>query len=162
MNLYFNRNMIYLWKLCYGILFLLQMDKGNVKIWPYQPFVRPKYQWTTSGVSKAPWVEAKSLVCQKNPAKVYFFCWNCVSILPIMRASYQSLSSPSLLHAIICAIRHFSPLKDNTKETRSCPIVLGRQHDYVKSSQYYCIDNVYYSLMTSGLDRVLSTTVLSE
>jgi hypothetical protein len=27
-------------------------------------------------------------------------------------------------------IGHFSPHEDNTKETRSCPIVLGRQHEH--------------------------------
>ena len=47
-------------------------------------------------------------------------------------ASCQILSSSSLLRVIIGAIGDFSPHEDNTKETRSCPIVLGRQHDYVK------------------------------
>jgi hypothetical protein len=45
------------------------------------------------------------------------------------------VSSSFLLRVIIGAIEYFSPHEDNTKETRSCTIVLGRQHDYVKPSQ---------------------------
>lgn len=46
-------------------------------------------------------------------------------------ASCQIVSSSSLLR-LIGAIGHFSPHENNTKGTRSCPVVLGRQHDYVK------------------------------
>ena len=52
-----------------------------------------------------------------------------------MWASWQIVSSSSLPRVIIGAIWPFSPHKDNTMETRSFPIVLARQHDYVKPSQ---------------------------
>ena len=53
----------------------------------------------------------------------------------IVWASWQIVSSSSLLRVIIGAIWPFSPHEDNTMETRSFPIVLARQHDYVKPSQ---------------------------
>jgi hypothetical protein len=62
-----------------------------------------------------------------------------VTMTPGKRLGYPysalSVSSSSLLRVIIGAIGHFSPHEDHTKETRSCPIVLGRQHDYLKASQ---------------------------
>ena len=53
----------------------------------------------------------------------------------IVWASWQIVSSSSLPRVIIGAIWPFSPHEDNTMETRSFPIVLARQHDYVKPSQ---------------------------
>ena len=50
-------------------------------------------------------------------------------------ASCQLVSSSSFHRVIISATGHFSPYEDNTKGTRSCPIVLGGQQDYVKPSQ---------------------------
>ena len=90
---------------------------------------------TAGGVSQAP--AAKSLACQKiaeGPCEGTFSCVHFALRKAIVRASCQIVSS-SLLRVIIGAIGHFSPHEDNTKETRSCPIVLGRQHDYVKPSQ---------------------------
>ena len=86
--------------------------------------------------------DGKALACQKiaeGPCKGSFFVLNlCVNYAlrkAIVRASCQIMSSSSLLCVIIGAIKHFSAHKDNTKESRSCPIVLGRQHDYMKPSQ---------------------------
>ena len=97
---------------------------------------------TAGGVSQAPaatsWAVAKSLACQKiaeGPSEGTFSCVHFALRKAIVRASCQIVSSSSLLRVIIGAIGHFSPHEDNTKETRSCPIVLGRQHDYVKPSQ---------------------------
>ena len=66
----------------------------------------------------------------------------------------QSSSSVLLLRPrdYIGAIEHFSPRENSTKETRRCPIILGRQHDYVKPSQC-CREAIrikeIYSKMTS-------------
>ena len=51
-------------------------------------------------------------------------------------SSCQIVTSSLLLRMISGGIVHFSTHEDNTKETRSCPIVLRRHHDYVKPSQY--------------------------
>ena len=76
--------------------------------------------------------------CRKTLRRFIFVLSSCVHFAlhyAIVRASFQIVSSSSLLRVIIGAIGHFSPHADNTKETRSCPIVLGRQHDCVKPSQ---------------------------
>ena len=49
--------------------------------------------------------------------------------LALVKASYLIVSSSSFLRVIIDDIRHISPHEYNTKKTRTCPIVLGRQHD---------------------------------
>lgn len=54
----------------------------------------------------------------------------------IVTASCQIMPSSSLFRVIIVITGHFSPHEDNTKETRSCPIVTERQHDFVKPSQW--------------------------
>ena len=50
-----------------------------------------------------------------------------------MKASCLIVSSLSFLCVIIGDVGHLSPQEYNTKETRMCPIVLGRQYDYEKS-----------------------------
>ena len=62
----------------------------------------------------------------------------------IVWASWQIVSSSSLPRVIIGAIWPFSPHEDNTMETRSFPIALARQHDYVKPSQCRRVSTVLY------------------
>ena len=122
--------------------------KGNVQIRLWSENHRAiresilRHRMTAGGVSQAPattsWAVAKSLACQKiaeGPCEGTFSCVHFALRKAIARASSQIVSSSSLLRVIIGAIGHFSPHEDNTKETRSCPIVLGRQHGYVKPSQ---------------------------
>ena len=76
--------------------------------------------------------------CRRTLRRFIFVLNSCVHVAlrkVIVRASSQIVSSSSLPRVIIGAIVQFSPHEDNTKETRSSPIVLGRQHDYVKPSQ---------------------------
>ena len=73
----------------------------------------------------------------------------------IVWASWQIVSSSSLPRVIIGAIWPFSPHEDNTMETRSFPIVLARQHDYVKPSQCRRVSTVYPSYYTSRLDKAV-------
>ena len=54
----------------------------------------------------------------------------------IVMVSWQIVTSSLLLRMIIGGIGHFTTHEDNTKETRSCPIVLRKQHVYMKLSNY--------------------------
>ena len=90
------------------------------------------------------WEKAKSLACNKidrskSSRRLIFVLTSCVHFAlrkAIVMASYQIVTSSLLLRMIIGGIGHFSTHKDKTKETRSCPIVLWRHHDYVRPSQY--------------------------
>ena len=88
------------------------------------------------------WAIAKNFGMQKNWPKssrrFIFVLTSCVHFAlrkAIVMASCQIVTSSLLLRMIIGGIGHFSTHEDNTKETRSCSIVLRRQHDYVKPSQ---------------------------
>ena len=86
--------------------------------------------------------KAKSLACKKLTEvlskaqfRVDFVCPFCPCKATVM-ASCQIVTSSLLFRMIRGGIVHFLTQEDNTKETRSCPIVLRRHHDYVKPSQY--------------------------
>ena len=87
------------------------------------------------------WAKAKSLACKKNWPKssrrLIFVLTLCVHFAlrkVIALASCQIVISSLLLRMIIGGNEHFSTHEDNTQETRSCPIVLQRHHNYVKPS----------------------------
>ena len=93
------------------------------------------------GLSQAPaatsWAAPKSLSCQKipgQPREGAFSYWIRESSLLFVRPSWKHLAWLCRLRVTIPDIGHFSPHEYNTKETRTCPIVLGRQHDYLNPS----------------------------
>ena len=76
----------------------------------------------------------------KSSRRLIFELISCVHFAlrkAIVMKSCQIVTSSLLLRLIIDGIGHFLTHEDNTKEIRSCPIVLWRHHDYVKPSQYY-------------------------
>ena len=80
------------------------------------------------------WAKAKSFACKNWPKysrRLIFVLTSCVHfalLKAIVMASCQIMTSSLLLCMIIGGIGHFSTHEDNTKEKRSCPIVLRRHH----------------------------------
>ena len=75
----------------------------------------------------------------RSSQRLIFVLFSCVHFSlrkVIVMASCQIVTRSWLLRMIIVGIGNFSTHEDNTKETRSCLIVLRRQHDYVKPLQY--------------------------
>ena len=72
-----------------------------------------------------------------------------------MKASCLIVLSSSFLRVIISAIGHVLPHESNTKETRRCPIVLGRQQDYVKPShcRHVAIESRKFTARGHGVDE---------
>ena len=113
---------------------LFSSSKPSLPIlWPSVVFNRLRQQLRER--RKNLW-HAKNLA--KSSRKLIFVLTSCVHFAyrkAIVMASCQIVTSSILFRLIIGGIGHFSIHEDNTKETRSCPIVLRRHHDYVKPSQ---------------------------
>ena len=83
----------------------------------------------------------------KSSQGLIFVLTSCVHFAlrkSIVMASCQIVTSSLLLRMII---GHLSTHGDNTKETRSCPIVLRWKHDYVRHSQYRRVAIVYRTMV---------------
>ena len=95
--------------------------------------------------------------CLKCSRKLIYVLTSCVDFAlrkAIVIASCQIVTSSLLLRMIIGGFGHFSTHEDNTKETRSCPIVLVNDYTYVL---YTAFCNVYYTLFVYLIIDVVVT-----
>ena len=113
--------------------------EGSISCWirvSILPFVRPS--WGNLVKSCHLWLPFMSKNCPKTLWKFNFVLSSCVHVAvrkAIVRESCQIVSSLTFLRVTIVVIVHYLPHEDNIRETRSCPIILRREHDYAKLSQ---------------------------
>ena len=88
----------------------------------------------------------KSLTCQKiqeGHTMVQFRVEFASTSWHLMRPSYHIGNTSFFCRVVIGTIGLVLPHEGNTRDTRCCPIVLGRQHDIVWPSQRHRISIVY-------------------
>lgn len=121
------------------------------------------HRMTAGGIYQASAVTScvmtKSLACPKTAEGLYEGSCIRVSILPFARSSWSHLVRSCRLRSYFVWSNAQSSHEDNTRETRTFPIVLGSQHDFVKPSQYHRIPVLYHRIPSyfyyDGIEMVI-------